>query len=547
MNNNSIECYFGHSKIFAQEGIDFSQLDPIFAAKSLDILSKIDITPISNSNMIPLSNLASGREFEGGLEHRTGVYTGVHEDSSTEPTRKLPAEVELQKRSIPLVTHHIYITSNKSPKYIDKIPANIALHSISTLNNLSNQWIHYIWTNNINIIPATLINITQIKLIDELSSSILWKEFTATLKQAEEDFSLFVKASDILRYITLNQYGGIYLDLDYQIYNPENLLKLLSKANFLVGKDEPNNKSVGNSFIAATPNHPITNELINLAKRNLNKDRFPNIPEYQKYPCRKVDALLFQTGPAAITIAFYKLANISTDLLMPRQVLYNHEYIRANTIESKCYKPNPSLSLNFSINNLNIQTIGADIMCGSWNRKKDYYFDFIEYNENISRIEFINHRIFASLQENDITLLKYDLQNISNINQVTENNITLLAKATSLENIEAVDIILKAKANPNLFSKDKITPLYIAATLGNSVITKKLLEAEADPNITKDDGSNAILMAVANGHKDVAKLLLDAGANTKIAIAGISLETIASYKQDHEMIGLLKSYDLSES
>jgi hypothetical protein len=498
MNNKSIECYFGHSKIFAQEGIDFAQLDPIFAAKSLDILSKIDITPISNS-------------------------------------------------SIPLVTHHIYITSNKSPKYIDKIPANIALNSISTLNNFSNKWIHYIWTNNINSIPPAIINITQIKLIDEFSNNILWKEFSTTLKQAEKDSSLFVKASDILRYIILNQYGGIYLDLDYQIYNAENLLKLLSKANFLVGKDEPNNKSIGNSFIAATPNHPITNELINLVKRNLNQDIFPNIPEYQKHPCRKVDALLFQTGPTVVTIAFYRLANISTDFLMPRQALYNHEYIRANTIESKCYKPNPSLSLNFSINSINIQTIGADIMCGSWNKKKDYYFNFLEYNENISRIEFINHRIFASLQENDITLLKYDLQNINNINQAIENNITLLAKATSLENIEAVDIILKAKANPNLFLRDKITPLYIAATLGNSAITKKLLEAEADPNIAKDDGSNAILMAVANGHKDVAKLLLDAGANNKITIAGISLEAIALYKQDHEMIGLLKSYDFSES
>ena len=498
MNNKSIECYFGHSKIFAQEGIDFAQLDPIFAAKSLDILSKIDITPISNS-------------------------------------------------SIPLVTHHIYITSSKSPKYIDNISANIALKSISTLNNFSNQWIHYIWTNNINFIPEAITNITQIKLIDEFSGHNLWEEFTATLKQAEEDFSLFVKASDILRYIILNQYGGIYLDLDYQIYNAENLLKLLSKANFLVGKDEPNNKSVGNSFIAATPNHPITNELINLVKRNLNQDRFPNIPEYQKYPCRKVDALLFQTGPTAVTTAFYRLANISTDLLMPRQALYNHEYIRANTIESKCYKPNPSLSLNFSINSFNIQTIGADIMCGSWNKKKDYYFNFIEYNENISRIEFINHRIFVTLQENDITLLKYDLQNISNINQVIENNITLLAKATSLENIEAVDVILKANANPNLFLEDKITPLYIAATLGNSIIVQKLLKANADPNIVRGDGSSAILMAVANGHKEVTKLLLDAGASAKIIIPGINLEAIASYKQDYEMIGLLKSHDLSES
>ena len=46
----------------------------------------------------PLSKLASGREFEEGSAHRTAMYIEVHEDSSTEPTRKLPAEVEFLKR-----------------------------------------------------------------------------------------------------------------------------------------------------------------------------------------------------------------------------------------------------------------------------------------------------------------------------------------------------------------------------------------------------------------------------------------------------------------
>ncbi len=46
-----------------------------------------------------LSKLASGREFEEGSEHRTGAYTEVREDSSTEPTYKLPAEVEFRKKS----------------------------------------------------------------------------------------------------------------------------------------------------------------------------------------------------------------------------------------------------------------------------------------------------------------------------------------------------------------------------------------------------------------------------------------------------------------
>ncbi len=47
-----------------------------------------------------LSKLAPVRKVEGGSEHRTGVYTTVHEDSSTEPTHKFSTGVELRKMSI---------------------------------------------------------------------------------------------------------------------------------------------------------------------------------------------------------------------------------------------------------------------------------------------------------------------------------------------------------------------------------------------------------------------------------------------------------------
>ncbi|MDR0330072.1 MAG: palindromic element RPE1 domain-containing protein [Rickettsia sp.] len=48
----------------------------------------------------PLAEFASAREFVGGSERRTAAYSNVREDSSTVPTHKLPAEVELCKRSI---------------------------------------------------------------------------------------------------------------------------------------------------------------------------------------------------------------------------------------------------------------------------------------------------------------------------------------------------------------------------------------------------------------------------------------------------------------
>lgn len=53
----------------------------------------------SLNNNRSLSKFASVEGFAGESEHRTRVYTEVHEDSSTESTYKSPTEVELPKRS----------------------------------------------------------------------------------------------------------------------------------------------------------------------------------------------------------------------------------------------------------------------------------------------------------------------------------------------------------------------------------------------------------------------------------------------------------------
>ena len=47
----------------------------------------------------PLSKLGAVREVRGETERRTGVYTLVHEDSSTVSTKQFSRTVEFQKRS----------------------------------------------------------------------------------------------------------------------------------------------------------------------------------------------------------------------------------------------------------------------------------------------------------------------------------------------------------------------------------------------------------------------------------------------------------------
>ena len=47
----------------------------------------------------PLRKLAEGSVLQGETEHRTGVYTSVHEDSSTVSTKQDAPSVEFPKRS----------------------------------------------------------------------------------------------------------------------------------------------------------------------------------------------------------------------------------------------------------------------------------------------------------------------------------------------------------------------------------------------------------------------------------------------------------------
>ncbi|MBI1954547.1 MAG: palindromic element RPE1 domain-containing protein [Proteobacteria bacterium] len=42
----------------------------------------------------------SGREFVRRSERKTGMYVSVHEDLSTEPRYKLPAEAGFEKKSL---------------------------------------------------------------------------------------------------------------------------------------------------------------------------------------------------------------------------------------------------------------------------------------------------------------------------------------------------------------------------------------------------------------------------------------------------------------
>ena len=91
---------------------------------------------------------------------------------------------------------------------------------------------------------------------------------------------------------------------------------------------------------------------------------------------------------------------------------------------------------------------------------------------------------------------------------------TALMWAVAQNQVDAVDVLLRAGADPNTRSTGGFTPILFAAREGYSNVIDTLVRAGADvDDAVPSSGMSALVMSVYNAHYDFAKELLDAGAN----------------------------------
>jgi ankyrin repeat protein len=443
----TIGCYDGlSSEVFALEGIDYKKQNKVLMEKSVYRLEYID-------------------------EYTTD-------------------------KKIPLITHQIYFTSKESPREIDDLSLNKMILSAKRLNDADSSWKHYIWTNNLEIIPKSFTNISNVvvKNIDEVQDSIQYNLLQKMLKESETDKALFAKISDLFRYITLNKFGGLYFDLDYEVYRADKLIELLKSFDFIGGKElDKYLSAIGNSFIASAPNHSILDEALRLLSRNLNQDI--DRPDYIKYPCSNWHKTWFDSGPALISTAIYKSANNGTlDVILPSNVLYNVEYARYNAPGSRCYDSTKI------VKTLDPETIGADMFCGSWSASEGF-LNPIYYDKNID---------------------------------------SYLFEAASFGYTRIVEYFIEEKkANINALTGGA-TSLHIAVNNGHEDTVRYLLNHKANTEIKASNDLTALAIAIQNKHSSIAGLLIKYGADISIKFpSGASLLDVSIFLNDIKTISII--------
>lgn len=86
---------------------------------------------------------------------------------------------------------------------------------------------------------------------------------------------------------------------------------------------------------------------------------------------------------------------------------------------------------------------------------------------------------------------------------------TPLWRACFFGHLPVVKKLIEIGQDPNISDKDNATPLWIASSVGRIAIVECLLQARADPHIPDDEGYTALQMSARNGFIRIASILFN--------------------------------------
>ncbi len=128
-----------------------------------------------------------------------------------------------------------------------------------------------------------------------------------------------------------------------------------------------------------------------------------------------------------------------------------------------------------------------------------------------------NTRLADAAEERDQSGIRTLLEQHADLNAPQVDGMTALHWMAYHDDLETVDLLVRAGANVKAENRYGVTPLSLACTNGNGAMVALLLEAGADPNTALPGGETALMTAARTGKMGAVKALLahGAGANHK--------------------------------
>ena len=321
---------------------------------------------------------------------------------------------------IPTITHKVYLVSEDRLTKLDDFYIEELKVNFNKLNNLGYNWQHNIWTNKTSLFPDDVVNIKGVKIrnLVEFKGHPLYEYLLEVLNKGNSIKPHLAEAADLTRLLAVQKFGGIYSDMDYEIYNPKALYDLMRKFDFLAGRETPSQASYyGNAFFAAKPNHPIINEALKLELRN--RQLKEDVPTYIKYPCNNYDNLYFN-GPPLLTISYFRKNNIdgNSDVILPPWMIFNLYFARfKNGIFYNDSEIKPDLSFtskknntkvcnyslitreNFNINNQKMNLLLSNYITNITTKNFQRYYAINNANRDDNTPRDYEHNIYYDLND----------------------------------------------------------------------------------------------------------------------------------------------------
>lgn len=184
------------------------------------------------------------------------------------------------------------------------------------------------------------------------------KKMTLYNQEVYEKSTNYGEKSDILRLEILKNYGGLYVDVDFECIKPEIMNDLHKAFDFYICFEPMEHDfikkfnifKVCNAIIASTPNHPLIEDLITNLKAN-----------YLAY--RPICGAIHTTGPSYLSriICEYELSEIDHHRNMYLPSTFFYPYTEAE------FKSIPSAFTDFYP-----ETAGVHYWSGSWWESRNY-------------------------------------------------------------------------------------------------------------------------------------------------------------------------------